>query len=68
MHTIKTEIPSGAVAMDKRTQTMIAIREADRTGLTGFALALAANLRAELRADAEIASFKPTRNLSPKTP
>lgn len=66
MHTITTEIPSGAVPLDRRTQTVQAIREADRSGLPGFASALAANLRAELDADAQIASFTPTQTAQSK--
>lgn len=62
MHTLITEIPSGAVELPKRIQTMQAIRQADRTGLPGFAGALAHVLRSELEAEARIEAYarKPT--------
>lgn len=54
---IITEIPSNAVPMPRRVQTIQAIRQADRSGLPGFAAALAKNLRAELEIESRVSTY-----------
>lgn len=54
---IITEIPSNAVPMPQRAQTIQAIRQADSSGLPGFAAALAKNLRAELEIESRISVY-----------
>lgn len=46
-----TAIPLGSVPVDRTTQAILAIRQADASGLPHFADALARNLRAEIGAD-----------------
>lgn len=62
-----TEIPGNAVPMPRRVQTMLAIRQADRSGLPGFAAALATNLRAELEIESRISTYEqqPHRKYQP---
>lgn len=64
---IITEIPSSAVPMTRHAQTIQAIRQADSSGLPGFAAALATNLRAELEIESRISTYEqqPHRKYQP---